>query len=575
MQDIDIREFIANKSERLDVFLAKKLGNSRSQVATLIKNDFVSVNLTPAKASLVLKNDDKIKVQLPKVEKKSAKFTPNFDAAVLFEDDDVLVLSKPPNVVVHSAASVKEATLVDWLLAKNYALSSISGQSRAGLVHRLDKGTSGAIIIAKNNAVHETLSKALSQRTLGRFYLAIVDLPLKENAVCVEKSIVRCPKNRLKKMALNDDFTGASRVLKNTDVFKGTTKGARAAKSLFVNVLCESDSKEVLDEKVLKNGDFRGEFKFLDEKSVNFLDKNIKNSQKNCEKIAKDSQKNHAKNDKNSQFLVKNLAQNLIQNQGENLKNLTENQSENLPKNQSEILVKNECEKIHKIYQENSQNSQNVAFYGFSRDEVAEFLSLCEINFCTQKTQENTHKNLKNSQFSQKIHAFLNKNPQKIHAQNEIALLQSQNPQENSQKIHKANAQNYTKNSPKNSQNPSQNPKTPQQTKPQNPKIPTKNINLIAAKLFTGRTHQIRTHLESLNRHILGDTLYGYKGVAAPRVMLHSYILYFEHPIKKQNIFVKAPIYTDFEAILRQKFTQKEIDEATSLSAIMRYFTRF
>ena len=95
--------------------------------------------------------------------------------------------------------------------------------------------------------------------------------------------------------------------------------------------------------------------------------------------------------------------------------------------------------------------------------------------------------------------------------------------------------------------------------------------NLIAAKLFTGRTHQIRAHLESLNRHILGDVLYGYKGKDYERVMLHSYFLHFKHPRNEQKLIIKAPLYDDFMMILKD-FDKGELDEKLSFDYLQRAF---
>lgn len=317
-----MQHIYADEALRLDIFLTKHLKQSRSQIAGLIKSKGIKLNDQFCdKSSFKLKVGDKIEVLEFKIQKPIASYEPNFDIEILYEDEDLLVINKPAGVVVHSAASVKEATLVDWLLSKNYALSTLNGQIRAGLVHRLDKGTSGAMIIAKNNSTHQFLSKQLMDKSMGRFYLALINLPLKDDIVIVEKPLTRSPKNRLKKIAL-----------------KEKNKGSKEAKSAFANLL--------------------------------------------------------------------------------------------------------------------SQNG----------------------------------------------------------------------------------------------------------------------VNLIAAKLFTGRTHQIRAHLESLNRHILGDELYGYKGKKMPRVMLHSYFLYFTHPKKKEKFYIKAPIYNDFSMILNE-FDQGVLDEKTSLDYIKHCFS--
>ncbi|TXE81509.1 RluA family pseudouridine synthase [Campylobacter peloridis] len=302
--------------ERLDIFLSKALNQSRSQVLKLIKEENVFVNnKLENKASYKIKKKDEIMLLIPQIKDIKEKYIPEFNIDILYEDDDILILNKAPNIVVHGATSVKEATLVDWLLYKGYSLSNLNGECRAGLVHRLDKGTSGAILIAKNNTAHQFLAMQLLDKSMGRFYLSLCDLALKEKRMINEKAIMRCPSNRLKKIT--------------TTSF---TPQAKNAKTEFIN-----------------------------------------------------------------------------------------------------LLVSDNC-------------------------------------------------------------------------------------------------------------------------------------SLIAAKLYTGRTHQIRVHLNDFNRHILGDELYGYKGkIKYNRVMLHAYLIYFIHPKTKELMFVKAPMFDDFYQILKENFTQGEIDEKTSL----------
>jgi len=124
----------------------------------------------------------------------------------------VLVINKPPGIVVHPAPSYKEATLVDWLKQKGYSLSTIAGDERFGIVHRIDKETSGALVIAKNNKAHQFLAEQLKNKSMGRYYLMLLNEPLKE-AKCVNAPIARNPKNRLK---------------------MGVVKGGKEAKTLFV-----------------------------------------------------------------------------------------------------------------------------------------------------------------------------------------------------------------------------------------------------------------------------------------------------------------------------------------------------
>ena len=242
---------------------------------------------------------------------------------MLFEDEYLLIINKPPFLTVHDAPSVKEATLVDWLKSKGVTLSTISGEERHGIVHRIDNQTSGALVVAKTNEVHVGLRVQLENKSMGRYYLALIDLPLKESCF-VTKSIARNPKNRLKMLASNE---------------------GKEAKSAFCKL----------------------------------------------------------------------------------------------------------------------QESQN------------------------DKTE------------------------------------------------------------------------------------------LICAKLFSGRTHQIRAHLESLSRHILGDTLYGFKSQKAkiPRVMLHAYLLYFTHPITGEKIIQKAPLFDDFYAQMSFRFEQERIDEILCKTDFDALFSTF
>ncbi len=207
-------KLIADKNERLDKFLAQKLDIARNQIEQLIKKECVKINTyTATKGGIKLKPGDIVEYQTPSIQAKEYKKA-DFDIPVLYEDEDLLVINKPPGIVVHPAPSVKEATLVEWLKQKGFALSNLAGEERFGIVHRIDKETSGALVIAKNNKTHRFLSKQLKDKSMGRYYLFLTNLPLKE-AVCVNKPIGRNPKNRLKMAVI---------------------EGGRYAKTLFIPV---------------------------------------------------------------------------------------------------------------------------------------------------------------------------------------------------------------------------------------------------------------------------------------------------------------------------------------------------
>jgi 23S rRNA pseudouridine1911/1915/1917 synthase len=193
--------YVCEKVERLDVFLSRQLQQTRSQVAALIKNEAVFVDEKKIiRPGVKLKVGQNVSVVFPEVKESKAESV-NFDVEILYEDEDLLVINKPSGVTVHPAPSVKEATLVDWLKHKGIRLSTISGEERHGIVHRLDKGTSGTMVVAKNNEAHEFLSKQLQDKSMGRYYLAVVTPPLKEDVTIVESTIARSPHNRLKMAA--------------------------------------------------------------------------------------------------------------------------------------------------------------------------------------------------------------------------------------------------------------------------------------------------------------------------------------------------------------------------------------
>jgi len=190
-------ELIANREIRLDQFLAVALNESRNQIDHLIKKGYVTVeNKKKAKSGYKLNSGQKVLVTFPKIVKEKA-LKVDFDINIIFEDDHFMVINKPSGVIVHGAPSVKEATLVDWLKTKNISLSTISGEERHGIVHRIDKGTSGLLVVAKTNKAHIALSKQLEDKTMGRYYLALTDLPLKDDTI-VQAPLARNPHNRLK-----------------------------------------------------------------------------------------------------------------------------------------------------------------------------------------------------------------------------------------------------------------------------------------------------------------------------------------------------------------------------------------
>ncbi|HFD13798.1 MAG TPA: RluA family pseudouridine synthase [Epsilonproteobacteria bacterium] len=189
--------FQTTSSGRIDKILAQKLDVSRNQVEKLVKDGLVSVNgKCISKTSFKVVEGDEVVYSFKEAQKRVVPPI-DFDVEVLYEDDYLLVVNKPSGLVVHPAPSVKEPTLVDWLIHKGISLSTISGEERHGIVHRIDKETTGALVVAKTNEAHEKLSLQLQDKSMGRYYLALIDCPLKDDTI-VDKPIGRNPKNRLK-----------------------------------------------------------------------------------------------------------------------------------------------------------------------------------------------------------------------------------------------------------------------------------------------------------------------------------------------------------------------------------------
>ena len=230
------KNFIVQEANRLDKFLASQIDASRNQIEQLIKKELVKVDgKTVVKTGLKLKENQEIEVCFPQAEiepikdedfiKESLK---GKDVKIIYEDDHILVLNKPANLTIHDAPSVKDATLVDWLKLKKISLSTISGDERHGIVHRLDKGTTGVMVVAKTNEAHAFLSEQLQDKTMGRYYLAITDLPLKDDVI-IAKSIGRNPNNRLK-MSIQESGRNAKSAFKKIDLSKNETFELIAAK---------------------------------------------------------------------------------------------------------------------------------------------------------------------------------------------------------------------------------------------------------------------------------------------------------------------------------------------------------
>lgn len=181
---------------RLDRFLAGQLPQfSRSRLQQLIRGGAVTVNGKPGRPRDAARTGDIIRISEPPPEKTDIR-PERIPLDVLFEDDDLVVLNKPPGLVVHPGAGHREHTLVNALLHHCRSLSGIGGEERPGIVHRLDKETSGCLVVAKNDEAHRSLSAQFGARTVQKIYLALVIGKLRRTTGSIEEKIGRHPVHR-------------------------------------------------------------------------------------------------------------------------------------------------------------------------------------------------------------------------------------------------------------------------------------------------------------------------------------------------------------------------------------------
>ena len=197
---INVRE----SGERIDALLAHTIDDlSRNAAQQLIENNCVLVNSRPVKKNTICSAGDRVEVTLPPVSD-IPLVAQNIPLDIVFEDDMLLVVNKPRGMVVHPAPGHPGGTLVNALMFHcGDSLSGIGGEKRPGIVHRIDKDTSGLIIVAKNDFAHRSLSAQLADRSLSRTYYAVAHGSFREDSGTIDKPIGRSPNDR-KKMAVTE-----------------------------------------------------------------------------------------------------------------------------------------------------------------------------------------------------------------------------------------------------------------------------------------------------------------------------------------------------------------------------------
>lgn len=194
---------VDNNGIRLDKYLMDKLDVSRSKVQKLIENGKILVNGNTAKTSYVVKIDDVI-VVLSMEDEIMDVFPENIPLEIVYEDEYLLVVNKPSGMVVHPGNGNYEHTLVNALMYHCNNLSTINGDIRPGIVHRIDADTSGLLLVAKNDMVHNDLAKQISEKSVVRKYVCLVHGIINEDTATIDAPIGR-DKNNRKKMCVTGD----------------------------------------------------------------------------------------------------------------------------------------------------------------------------------------------------------------------------------------------------------------------------------------------------------------------------------------------------------------------------------
>lgn len=215
-----------NKDERIDKFLSNVIENkSRSYFQGLIEEDKVTVNDKVIKSNYKLRVGDEIKVILPEPVQLDVK-AENLDLDIIYEDTDVVIINKERGIVVHPAPGNYTGTLVNGLLYHCDDLSGINGVIRPGIVHRIDKDTSGILVIAKNDEAHNSLSLQFKNHSIKREYYALVEGKFSKLVGTVDKPLGRHKKERIKRAIVED----GKRAVTHYEVLEQYDKGISLVK---------------------------------------------------------------------------------------------------------------------------------------------------------------------------------------------------------------------------------------------------------------------------------------------------------------------------------------------------------
>lgn len=221
---IKLKLVVENQSSplRLDKYLALNTNYSRSKIEAMLDEELIFVDGTLEKASFKVNNG--MTISLPDDYKETTDLVgEDIKLDILYEDEFILVVNKPSGMVVHPGAGNSEHTLVNALIGHTNSLSSINGTFRPGIVHRIDKDTSGVLLVAKNDKVHEILAEGFKNKTIKRVYVALLKGEFPNNSATIDAPIGRDKQDRKKMCVTKDNSKEAITHLKVIKRYKGYT----------------------------------------------------------------------------------------------------------------------------------------------------------------------------------------------------------------------------------------------------------------------------------------------------------------------------------------------------------------
>lgn len=276
MKVIELELKKEQEGSRLDKIIVDSFKEiSRTAIKRLLDEQKITVNGKSVKASYKCKTGEKVKIEID--EPKEIELKPeDIPLDVLYEDDDIIVINKPKGMVVHPGNGNTNGTLVNAVLAKcKGSLSGIGGKIRPGIVHRLDKDTSGVIIVAKNDKAHIEISKQIQERKVKKTYIALVRGVIKENEATINMPIGRSIQDR-KKMAVTKNGKNAIthfKVLKRWDKYTLLEVNLETGRTHQIRVHLSQIGYPIIGDSVYSNGKntFGVEGQMLHAKQIEFL----------------------------------------------------------------------------------------------------------------------------------------------------------------------------------------------------------------------------------------------------------------------------------------------------------------